>query len=66
MADLRQFLLPDVSAQIHGFFAIVPAVAEIWMLLYLLVIGVRSPRRAQPGIPDSALLVPIDPPAVTV
>lgn len=40
------FLLPGLAAQIHGYLGIAPAVAEIWMVLYLLIVGVRSPRSA--------------------
>ncbi|MCU1571451.1 MAG: hypothetical protein JWR33_2192 [Naasia sp.] len=40
------FLLPELAGQLHGFLGIAPGVAEIWMVLYLLVIGVRSPRRS--------------------
>jgi hypothetical protein len=40
------FLLPDLAEQIHVFLSIAPAIAEIWMVLYLLLIGVRSPRSA--------------------
>lgn len=40
------FLLPALATQIHIYLAIVPAVAEIWMVLYLLIIGVRTPRTA--------------------
>jgi len=35
---------PDFARELHGFASIVPAIAEIWMLLYLLVIGVRTAR----------------------
>jgi hypothetical protein len=38
------FLLPGLAGQIHGYLGIVPAIAEIWMVLYLLIVGVRSPR----------------------
>lgn len=38
------FLLPEVSAGIHGFFGIVPAIAEISMVLFLLIFGVRTPK----------------------
>jgi hypothetical protein len=38
------FLLPDVSAGIHGYFGIVPAIAEIGMVLFLLIVGVRDPK----------------------
>jgi len=39
---LTAFLVPDFSRQIHPFIVIVPAIAEIWMVLYLLVVGVRT------------------------
>jgi hypothetical protein len=39
---LAAFLLPDVARQIHPVVIIVPAIAEVWMVLYLLAIGVRS------------------------
>jgi hypothetical protein len=38
------FLLPGLAEQIHVYLGIVPAIAEIWMVLYLLIVGVRSPR----------------------
>jgi len=47
LADLlAAFLLPDLGKQIHPFLVIGPAIAEIWMVLYLLVIGVRGPPDA--------------------
>ncbi|HTE63429.1 MAG TPA: DUF4386 domain-containing protein [Solirubrobacteraceae bacterium] len=54
-------LLPDLAGQVHGFLSIAPAIAEIWMVLYLLVIGVRSPRSAvaPPVAPPVAELAPI-------
>jgi hypothetical protein len=36
------FLPPDFARQIHSFIVIVPAIAEIWMVLYLLVVGVKT------------------------
>lgn len=39
---LAVFLMPDVGPQIHAFLAIVPAIAEIWMVAYLLFLGVRA------------------------
>ena len=36
------FLVPDFGSQIHQYIVIVPIIAEIWMLLYLLVVGVRT------------------------
>ncbi len=38
---LAAFLVPDVGQAIHSFASIVPAIAEISMVLYLLMIGVR-------------------------
>jgi hypothetical protein len=57
LADLlAAFLLPDLAKQIHPFLIVVPAIAEIWMVLYLLVVGVRAPREA-----DSAPAAAIGP-----
>ena len=39
---LAAFLLPAFSQQFHGFIVIPCAVAEVWMVLYLLVWGVRT------------------------
>jgi len=43
---LAAFLLPDIGKAIHGYVNIVSAIAEIWMVGYLLVIGVKmsTPR----------------------
>jgi hypothetical protein len=41
---LAAFLLPALSQQLHGFIVIPCAIAEIWMVLYLLVWGVRTGR----------------------
>jgi hypothetical protein len=51
---LAAFLMPDLAATIHPFVGIsVPAIAEISMLLYLLIIGVRvvkpDQRALEPG-----------------
>lgn len=40
------FLMPEVSAGIHSYFGIVPAVAEIGMVLFLLIFGVLTPKLA--------------------
>ena len=49
------FLLPEVWEQIHRFLDIAPGIAEVWMVLYLLVVGVRSPRSAlRPPVPAAA------------
>lgn len=42
---LAAFLLPDIGKAIHGFVTIPSAIVEIWMVGYLLVIGVRSHRQ---------------------
>jgi Domain of unknown function (DUF4386) len=54
---LAAFLLPDVGAAIHGFVTIPSALAEISMVLYLLVIGVRTVKLVQPDerIPAAAV-----------
>jgi hypothetical protein len=39
-----EFLFPELAAQVHLYLGVVPAVAEIWMVFYLLIVGVRSPR----------------------
>jgi hypothetical protein len=39
---LAAFLVPDIGKAIHGFAVILPTIAEPWMVLYLLVVGVRS------------------------
>ena len=44
---LAAFLAPDLARQIHPFVVIVPAIAEIWMVLYLLVVGVRTAKPDQ-------------------
>ena len=45
---LAAFLVPDVGTHIHGFLAIPPTVAEIWMLGYLLVKGVKVHAQGTP------------------
>ena len=42
---LTAFLVPDLGRSIHAFVVIPCAVAEIWMVLYLLVVGVRTPEK---------------------
>jgi hypothetical protein len=41
---LAAFLTPDIGRAIHGYDAILPTVAEISMLVYLLVVGVKTPK----------------------
>jgi Domain of unknown function (DUF4386) len=55
--SLVAFLVPDLGKQIHASVVIVVAIAEIWMVVYLLVRGVRSPRPA--GLPSAADLAPV-------
>ena len=44
---LAAFLVPDVGQQMHAFVIIAPIIGEVWMVLYLLVIGVRSVKPDQ-------------------
>lgn len=45
---LAAFLTPDLAESIHAFLAIPPTVAEVWLLGYLLVVGVRpSPQSSR-------------------
>ncbi len=46
---LVAFLAPDLAKQIHPVLVITPIVAEVWMLGYLLVKGVRSPLASDRG-----------------
>jgi uncharacterized protein DUF4386 len=41
---LAAFLVPDVSKAIHGYVTIPSVIAEIWMVGYLLVIGVKTKK----------------------
>jgi hypothetical protein len=51
LVDLfAQFLVPDFGVKIHAFIVIPSAIAEISMVLYLLVIGVRTQK------PDERIL----------
>lgn len=43
------FLLPEVSVGIHSYFGIMPAVAEIGMVLFLLIFGVRTAKAVSQG-----------------
>jgi hypothetical protein len=45
---LAAFLVPDFAQKIHAFVVIPCAVAEISMVLYLLVVGVRTPKPVEP------------------
>ena len=39
---ITAFLVPGFHEQIQSFIVIVPTIAEIWMVLYLLVVGVKT------------------------
>ena len=45
---LAQFLVPDFGQNIHAFIWIPSAIAEISMVLYLLVIGVKTAKTSKP------------------
>ena len=44
---LAAFLIPSLDKQIHTFTSVVPAIAEPWMVVYLLVIGVKAVKPAR-------------------
>jgi hypothetical protein len=51
---LAAFLAPDLAKQMHPMLVIAPTIGEVWMVLYLLVKGVRSSTstdRAPAAIP---------------
>jgi Domain of unknown function (DUF4386) len=45
---LAAFLLPDIGGAIHGYITIPSALAEITMVIYLLVVGVRTVKTVKP------------------
>jgi hypothetical protein len=60
LADsLTAFLLPSLELQIKPFLIVAPLVGEIWMVLYLLVKGVKAGHQAQRA--PVAGLVPVRP-----
>ena len=44
---LAAFLLPDLAKTLHAYITIPSALAEISMVVYLLVVGVRTPRSSE-------------------
>jgi hypothetical protein len=44
------FLAPDIGEIIHTFLIIPPIIGEVWMLGYLLVIGVKTVRPDEPTL----------------
>ena len=60
LADLlAAFLVPELARQIHQFLIIVPAIAEVWMVVYLLVRGVRSPSTTDGAATSTLVTAPI-------
>jgi hypothetical protein len=50
---LAAFLVPDVGRTIHPLTGIVPAIAEVWIVGYLLVSGVKTGKpQAIPELGD--------------
>jgi len=47
---LAAFLVPDIGRIVHGYVVIPCAIAEISMVLYLLIVGVRTPNKSAPAI----------------
>jgi Domain of unknown function (DUF4386) len=45
---LAAFLVPDLSQNIHAFIVIPCAIAETWMVGYLLVVGVKTVETVEP------------------
>jgi hypothetical protein len=45
---IAAFLFPEISMRIHGLLAILPTIAEVWTLVYLLVVGVRNMKTTEP------------------
>lgn len=52
------FLFPDLVGQVHVPLSIAPGIAEVWMVFYLLIVGVRSPGARLPQPTDDAALIP--------
>jgi hypothetical protein len=48
---LAAFLVPDVAKSIHGYIIIPAAIAEVSMVVYLLVIGVKTSTPAESLVP---------------
>jgi hypothetical protein len=60
LADsLTAFLLPNLELQIKPFLIVAPLVGEIWMVLYLLLKGVKTGHEAVPA--SVAALAPVRP-----
>ena len=51
---LAAFLVPAFGNQIHPLIVIIPAIAEIWMVLYLLIVGVRTVKPDKGSLASAA------------
>ena len=51
------FVLPDLVDRVHVLLSIAPGIAEVWMVLYLLIIGVRTPQAPPRRPTDETALV---------
>lgn len=47
---LAAFLVPDTGTAIHGLLIISSSIGEVWMLGYLLIIGVKVPAQNTPTV----------------
>lgn len=47
---LAAFLVPGIGEKIHGFVVIPSAIAEISMVLYLLIVGVKTIKQGEPNL----------------
>ena len=56
MDMLAAFLAPDFGQKIHAFIAIPFTIAEIWMVGYLLVVGVKNAKTVKVGEADGRVL----------
>jgi hypothetical protein len=45
---LAAFAFPDLGSALHGYITIPSAIAELWMVGYLLVIGVKTAKTSEP------------------
>ena len=53
---LAAFLTPDFGQKIHAFIAIPFTIAEIWMVGYLLAVGVKIAKTVNTLEPDERVL----------
>jgi len=53
---LAAFLAPDLGQKIHAFIVIPCAIAEVWMVGYLLVVGVETEKIVKTVEPDERIL----------